>query len=199
MEFLIGRSLANNVANLDAGHAPRADRLQEAPRLDRASSSRSPTPGWATAGWSSGRVLPRLDGDAASFPPWATGSATSTGSSASRCENGWQQERPDNWLRRQDPWEVARPNEQVEIRLGCSFEMRDGRLHPVPGSPSTLLGIPFDRPVVGYGGQNINTLRLWAAAAPDYFDFERFSRGEFVEALDGQDRRGIAHACALPR
>ena len=71
----------------------------------------------------------------------------------------------------------------MEVRLGCSFEMRDGRLRPVPGVPSTLIGIPFDRPVVGYGGENINTLRLWAAVAPDYFDFQRFSRGEFVEAL----------------
>ena len=53
----------------------------------------------------------------------------------------------------------------------------------MPGCPSSLIGIPFDRPVVGYGGKTINTLRLWAAAAPDYFDFQRFSRGEFVEAL----------------
>ena len=67
-------------------------------------------------------------------------------------QNGWQEEQPDNWLRRADPWEVARPNEKVEIKLGCSFELRGGRLRLVQGSPSTLLGIPFDRPVVGYGG-----------------------------------------------
>jgi starch phosphorylase len=61
--------------------------------------------------------------------------------------------------------------------------MRDGRLEPVPGIPSTLIGIPYDRPIVGYGGRTVNTLRLWAAAAPAYFDFQRFSRGEFIEAL----------------
>ncbi|HTA47974.1 MAG TPA: glycogen/starch/alpha-glucan phosphorylase, partial [Verrucomicrobiae bacterium] len=49
--------------------------------------------------------------------------------------------------------------------------------------PSSLIGIPFDRPVVGYGGKTINTLRLWAAAAPDYFDFEKFGTGDFVGAL----------------
>jgi starch phosphorylase len=43
--------------------------------------------------------------------------------------------------------------------------------------------VPFDRPVIGYGGSTINTLRLWAAAAPDYFDFEEFSHGDFVEAF----------------
>ena len=51
------------------------------------------------------------------------------------------------------------------------------------GRPSSLIGIPFDRPVVGYGGKTINTLRLWAAAAPDYFDFQEFSGGDFVGAL----------------
>ena len=90
---------------------------------------------------------------------------------------------PDNWLRSPDPWEIARPNEKVEVNLGCSFELSGGSLRPVPGRPSTLIGIPFDRPVIGYGGSTINTLRLWAAAAPDYFNFEEFSHGDFVEAF----------------
>jgi starch phosphorylase len=63
--------------------------------------------------------------------------------------------------------------------------MLGGELHPVAGRPSALIGIPFDRPVVGYGGKTINTLRLWGAAAPDYFDFQEFSRGDFVGALAG--------------
>ena len=46
-----------------------------------------------------------------------------------------------------------------------------------------MIGIPYDRPVVGFGGKTINTLRLWAAAAPDYFDFQRFSSGDFIGAL----------------
>ena len=98
-------------------------------------------------------------------------------------QNGWQQEMPDNWLRSPDPWEIARPNEKVEVSLGCSFELSGGSLRPVPGRPSTLIGIPFDRPVIGYGGSTINTLRLWAAAAPDFFNFEEFSHGDFVEAF----------------
>jgi len=98
-------------------------------------------------------------------------------------EDGWQHEQPDNWLRRPDPWEVARPDDKVEITLNCSFEAREGALRPIVGRTSTLIGIPFDRPVVGYGGKTINTLRLWAAAAPDYFDFQAFSHGEFVSAV----------------
>jgi starch phosphorylase len=98
-------------------------------------------------------------------------------------KDGWQRERPDNWLRRPDPWEVARPQEAVEIPFASSIELRGGAFQAIPGRPSTLIGIPFDRPVVGYGGKTINTLRLWAAAAPDCFDFDRFSSGDFVGAL----------------
>ncbi len=98
-------------------------------------------------------------------------------------KDGWQVEQPDNWLRRPDPWEVARPEDAVEIKLNCAFEVQAGELKPIFGRPSNLIGIPYDRPVVGYGGKTINTLRLWAASTPDYFDFQQFSRGEFVGAL----------------
>nr|WP_257724533.1 glycogen/starch/alpha-glucan phosphorylase [Luteitalea pratensis] len=97
--------------------------------------------------------------------------------------DGWQHEQPDHWLARPDPWEVARPDEAVEVRLACSFDIHAGALRTVRHRPSTLIGIPYDRPVVGYGGRTINTLRLWSAATPDYFDFQQFSGGDFVGAL----------------
>ena len=65
--------------------------------------------------------------------------------------------------------EVALPHELVEIKLNCSFELRGGVFQLIPGRPSTLFGIPYDRPVVGFGGKTINTLRLWAAAAARLF------------------------------
>ena len=52
-------------------------------------------------------------------------------------EDGWQREHPDNWLRRQDPWEVARRGEAVEVKFGCTFEMHQGNLQIVPNRPST--------------------------------------------------------------
>src|ERR1700693_5633517 len=97
--------------------------------------------------------------------------------------NGWQQESADNWLRDGDPWEICRQHEKVEIKLNCSFKLRDGKVEVIPNRPSSLSGIPFDRPVVGYGGKTINTLRLWAARAPDYFDLQIFSHGDFVGAV----------------
>ena len=84
------------------------------------------------------------------------------------------------------------PARRVEVQLGCSFEVRGGDLQRGPGQPSSSVGVPYDRPVVGYGGKTINTLRLWAAAAPDYFDFEEFSSGDFVgavaDSVAGRDR-----------
>ena len=98
-------------------------------------------------------------------------------------DNGWQVERPDPWLLRPDPWEVVRPRETVQVPLACSFALESGRLRVVRDRPTCLLGVPYDRPVVGYGGKAINSLRLWEAASPDYFDFAEFSTGDFVGAL----------------
>ena len=78
---------------------------------------------------------------------------------------------------------MARLDETVEVKLNCSFEVHERTLRPVVGRPSSLIGVPFDRPVVGYGGKTINTLRLWAAAAHESFDFQEFSGGDFVAAL----------------
>src|SRR6185437_13067472 len=65
------------------------------------------------------------------------------------------------------------------------FEMDHGSFLAVPGRPSSVIGLPFDRAVVGYGGSTVNTLRLWGAAAHDVFRFQEFSRGDFVGAVIG--------------
>jgi starch phosphorylase len=99
-------------------------------------------------------------------------------------KDGWQFEEPGDWLRDSDPWEVARPTDRVQVKLNCSFEVHAGTLRATTGKPSTIIRLPFNRPVAGYGGKAINTLRLWAAA-PEYFDFQGFSSGDFVAALAG--------------
>jgi glycogen phosphorylase len=184
MEFLIGRSLTNNVTNLLLD--PFVKRAAEQKNLDWLGViEQEPDAGLGNGGL--GRLAACfLDSMATmQLPAIGYGLRYEYGMFKQSIQDGWQHEQPDNWLRRQDPWEVARPNEAVEVKLNCSFEMLGGELHPVPGRPSALIGIPFDRPVVGYGGKTINTLRLWGAAAPDYFDFQEFSRGDFVGALAG--------------
>jgi glycogen phosphorylase len=184
MEFLIGRSLTNNITNLLLD--PFVKQAVEQKNLDWLGLiEQEPDAGLGNGGL--GRLAACfLDSMATmQLPAMGYGLRYEYGIFKQSIQDGWQHEQPDNWLRRQDPWEVARPNETVEIKLNCSFEMLGGQLRPVPGRPSALIGIPFDRPVVGYGGKTINTLRLWAAAAPDYFDFEEFSSGDFVGALAG--------------
>jgi starch phosphorylase len=182
MEFLIGRSLANNITNLLL--TPIAQRAIAEKGIDwLAALEQEPDAGLGNGGL--GRLAACfLDSMATlQLPAMGYGLRYEYGIFRQAIRDGWQEEQPDNWLRRPDPWEIARPQEQVEVRLGCSFEVRGGTLAVVTGRPSSLLGIPFDRPVVGYGGKTINTLRLWAAAAPDVFDFQAFSAGEFVGAL----------------
>jgi starch phosphorylase len=182
MEFLIGRSLANNVTNLQLDPLTREFVTDE--NLDWSGLlEREPDAGLGNGGL--GRLAACfLDSMAAmQIPAMGYGLRYEYGMFRQAIENGWQVERPDNWLRHTDPWEVARPHESVEIKLGCSFDLRDGALRAIPGVQSTLIGVPYDRPVVGYGGKTVNTLRLWAAKAPDEFDFQRFSGGDFVGAL----------------
>jgi starch phosphorylase len=182
MEFLIGRSLANNVTNLLLD--PVARQIVKQENLDWLGLlEQEPDAGLGNGGL--GRLAACfLDSMATmQLPAMGYGLRYEYGMFRQTIRDGWQYAQPDNWLRRPDPWEVARPDERVEVQLACSFQLRDGALHAVLGKASTLIGLPFDRPIVGYGGKTINTLRLWAAAAPDYFDFQEFSRGDFVGAV----------------
>jgi len=182
MEFLIGRSLTNNITNLllspFVSEAVKQESLDWLGLLEE-----EPDAGLGNGGL--GRLAACfLDSMATmQLPAMGYGLRYEYGMFRQSIEAGWQHEQSDNWLRRPDPWEVVRPEEKVEIRMNHSIEVRDGTLRAVPGRPFTLLGIPYDRPVVGYGGKTINTLRLWAAAASDEFDFQTFSHGEFVSAL----------------
>ncbi|MCC2642834.1 MAG: glgP [Nitrospira sp.] len=182
MEFLLGRSFANNITN--ALLEPLGAEAAKKKGLDPlALTEAEPDAGLGNGGL--GRLAACFIDSMATMeiPGMGYGLRYEYGIFKQTIVDGWQCEQPDHWLRRPDPWEVARLEEAVEVKLNCSFELRGGMLHPVLGRPSILLGIPFDRPVIGYGGKTINTLRLWAASTPDYFDFQQFSRGDFVGAL----------------
>ena len=182
MEFLIGRSLANNVENLllDADVQRTAKQIN----LDwLATLEQEPDAGLGNGGL--GRLAACfLDSMATlQIPAMGYGLRYEYGMFKQVIGDGWQIEQPDNWLARHDPWEVRRVRDQVEIQLNCSYEVREGTLRAIAGKPSRLIGVPYDRPIVGYGGKTINTLRLWEARAPQYFDFQAFSHGEFVGAV----------------
>ena len=182
MEFLLGRSLANNVTNLLLDplvrHAFKEKGIDWLELIEQ-----EPDAGLGNGGL--GRLAACFLDSMATMQLPATGYGLryEYGMFKQSIANGWQRENADNWLRDSDPWEICRAHERVEIKLNVTFKLRDGHFEVIPNRPSSLFGIPFDRPVVGYGGKTINTLRLWAAAAPDSFDFEEFGTGDFVGAL----------------
>ena len=101
--------------------------------------------------------------------------------------DGWQVERTDKWLRFGNPWEIARPEWAVEVKLGGRTEHytdEHGR-HGVRWAPDwTVKGVPHDTPILGYRTNTANTLRLWRAEAPESFDFGVFNRGDYYGAVN---------------
>jgi starch phosphorylase len=182
MEFLIGRSFSNNVMNLLL--EPYARRAMESRGVSWADVvEEEPDAGLGNGGL--GRLAACFLESMATLqlPAMGYGLRYEYGMFRQSFRDGWQDERPDKWLARPDPWEVARYDERVEVSLGCGFEVLGGTLAPVLGRPLLLQGVPFDRPVVGYGGKTVNTLRLWSVATPNAFDFPAFGGGAFVSAL----------------
>ena len=184
MEFLLGRSLANNVTNLLLqSFTTNAAKQKDVDLLSLL--EQEPDAGLGNGGL--GRLAACFLDSMATLhlPAMGYGLRYEYGIFKQTIQNGWQHEQGDNWLRRGDPWEIARLDEAVEVKLNCSFELDGGTFRAVPHRPSALLGIPYDRPIIGYEGKTINTLRLWTAAASNYFDFQEFSSGAFAEALAG--------------
>ena len=196
MEFLIGRSLGNNLVNLLLDSQVPSIAAEEA--LDWIGLlEQEPDAGLGNGGL--GRLAAcYLDSlTALSIPAMGYGLRYEYGIFRQSIRDGWQEERPDNWLRYPDPWEIARPDAAVEVKLGCSLELREGRVQPVRGRAATLIGVPFDRPVVGYGGKSINTLRLWSATAAD-FDLKRFNSGDFIGAMTDSIRAELLTRVLYP-
>jgi starch phosphorylase len=182
MEYLIGRSLVNNVVNLGLGRLAREAMIRK--RLDwRRLSELEPDAGLGNGGL--GRLAACFLDSLATLeiPAMGYGLRYDYGIFRQAIENGRQVEYPDHWLRRLDPWEVARPGKAVRVLFDSSVEMRGGEIFAIPHRPLELVGIAYDRPVVGYGGKTINTLRLWSAASPETFDLADFSSGDLFGAV----------------
>ena len=136
MEFLVGRSLANNVTNLLLDPSRRGLKRKNLDWYELL--EQEPDAGLGNGGL--GRLAACfLDSMATmQIPAMGYGLRYEYGIFKQAIHDGWQHELPDNWLRHPDPWEVARPHETVEVRLNCSFELRGGTFEPVAGRPTRL-------------------------------------------------------------
>lgn len=182
MEYLIGRSLTNNVTNLLAEPLVREAVSAAGLDLERLADE-EPDAGLGNGGL--GRLAACFIDSLATLqiPAVGYGLRYEYGIFRQEMRNGYQAEAPDHWLRRPDPWEVARPAEQVEVRLNSGVQMLLGDLKVRINQPASVIGVPYDRPVVGYGGRAINTLRLWGAGSPGFFDLDEFNSGDFFSAV----------------
>lgn len=101
-------------------------------------------------------------------------------------QDGWQLERPDNWLRFGNPWELHRSEYTVEVKLGGHTEAyvdEHGRYQVRWIPERTVLGTPYDTPVPGYNSNTVNTLRLWSAKASQDFNLQIFNSGDYAQAV----------------
>lgn len=103
--------------------------------------------------------------------------------------DGYQVELPDPWLEHGNAWEIARPEETVEVKIGgyVSSNWVDGKLVCTIENAQTILAVPYDVPLVGYDSKIVNKLRLWSARSPQSIDFHKFNTGDYFGAMESHD------------
>ena len=108
-----------------------------------------------------------------------------------KIENGYQVETPDDWLKEGNPFELRREEYAKEVRFGgnirVEYDDATNRTKFVQENYESVLAIPYDMPVVGYGNHHVNTLRIWDAQAITNFQLDSFDRGDYHKAVEQEN------------
>ena len=184
IEFLLGQSLRNNLSNL-MREVYRQAPAQSGADLDAVEESE---PDAALGNGGLGRLAACFLDSLATLgmPGYGYGINYEYGLFRSR-SRGYQREKPDNWLAQGTPWEIARPDEACLVPVYGRIEHgvdRQGGYNPMWMDWKVLIGMPSDMLIVGYGGQTVNVLRLYAARASRDFDMQIFNDGDYVKAVE---------------
>ncbi|MDJ0619821.1 MAG: glycogen/starch/alpha-glucan phosphorylase [Calothrix sp. MO_192.B10] len=185
-EFLVGPHLSNNLINLGIYEQVGQAVAESGLNLDELQAQEE-EPGLGNGGL--GRLAACfLDSlSTLEIPAIGYGIRYEFGIFDQEIRDGWQVEITDKWLKFGNPWEIVRPEDTVEVKFGGHTESYvDTRGHyRVRWIPDSVVkGIPYDTPILGYGVNTANTLRLWKAEAPESFDFQRFNVGDYYGAVD---------------
>lgn len=184
-EFLLGPHLANNLVNLDiydqVRHALEDSGLELEELIEQ-----EEEPGLGNGGL--GRLAAcYMDSlSTLEIPAIGYGIRYEYGIFDQKFEDGWQVEITDKWLRYGNPWEIARPESAVEVKLGGyteGYTDTEGNYCVRWVPHEVLVGIPYDTPILGYQVNTANTLRLWKAEAPESFDFQAFNVGDYYGSV----------------
>ena len=189
MEFLTGRALGNIIINLKGNKAIKEAVEELGMNLDVIEDQE---PDAALGNGGLGRLAACfLDSlSTLGYPAYGCGIRYKYGMFKQVIENGYQIEKPDDWLKNGNPFEIKRPEYAVEVKFGGYVAMRKdefGRDKFVQENYQSVLAVPYDLPVVGYNNNVVNTLRIWDAEAIDTFNLDSFDKGDYQKAVEQQN------------
>ena len=189
MEFLLGRALGNNLINMTA-YKEVKEALEEM-RIDlNVIEDQEPDPALGNGGL--GRLAACFLDSLATlgYASYGCGIRYRYGMFKQKIRDGYQVEAPDNWLKDGNPFELRRPEYAKEVRFGGNIRVEydeTGKTHFVQENYESVMAIPYDYPIVGYGNHIVNTLRIWDAEAIVDFQLDSFDRGDYHKAVEQEN------------
>ncbi len=189
MEFLMGRALGNNIINIGAQQEIR-EALQELGFDLNAIEDQEPDAALGNGGL--GRLAACFLDSLATlgYPAYGCGIRYKYGMFAQEIRDGYQVEVPDNWLKDGNPFEIRRSEYACEVKFGGYIAVKqgeDGREYFTQEGYQSVRAVPYDMPVVGYGNNVVNTLRIWDAEPINTFNLDSFDRGDYQKAVEQEN------------
>ena len=188
MEFLMGRALGNNIINIRARQEVR-EALDELGFDLNVIEDQEPDAALGNGGL--GRLAACFLDSLATlgYPAYGCGIRYHYGMFKQKIENGYQVEVPDNWLKDGNPFEVRRSEYATEVKFGGYVRTvwENGREYFVQEGYQSVMAVPYDLPVVGYGNNVVNTLRIWDAQPINTFNLDSFDKGDYQKAVEQEN------------
>ena len=189
MEFLLGRALGNNLINMTA-YKEVKEALEEMGIDLNVIEDQEPDPALGNGGL--GRLAACFLDSLATlgYASYGCGIRYRYGMFKQKIRDGYQVEAPDNWLKDGNPFELRRPEYAKEVRFGENIRVEydeTGKTHFVQENYESVMAIPYDYPIVGYGNHIVNTLRIWDAEAIVDFQLDSFDRGDYHKAVEQEN------------
>ena len=189
MEFLLGRALGNNLINMTA-YKEVKEALEEMGIDLNVIEDQEPDPALGNGGL--GRLAACFLDSLATLGYASSGCGIRYryGMFKQKIRDGYQVEAPDNWLKDGNPFELRRPEYAKEVRFGGNIRVEydeTGKTHFVQENYESVMAIPYDYPIVGYGNHIVNTLRIWDAEAIVDFQLDSFDRGDYHKAVEQEN------------
>ncbi|WP_347994335.1 glycogen/starch/alpha-glucan phosphorylase [uncultured Eubacterium sp.] len=188
MEFLMGRALGNMIINLSSRNEIK-EAIEELGLDLNVIEDQEPDAALGNGGL--GRLAACfLDSlSTLGYPAYGCGIRYKYGMFQQKIENGYQKEIPEDWLRHVNPLEIKREEYACEVKFGgfVRVEHRDGRNYFIQDGYQAVRAIPYDMPIVGYGNNVVNTLRIWDAEPIVHFNLDEFDKGAYMAAVEQEN------------